>query len=83
MVIWFVDLWNISVFCKAICLMEIAEISNITVQPALSGFLLSHARGKLLIMVELYYILSSYTEIVDRSCADKQLLPFLSFFFGG
>jgi len=63
--------------------MEIAEISNITVQPALSGFLLSHARGKLLIMVELYYILSSYTEIVDRSCADKQLLPFLSCFFGG
>jgi uncharacterized membrane protein len=32
-----------------------SEISNITVQPALSGFLLSHARGKLLIMVELYY----------------------------
>jgi len=40
-----------------------SEISNITVQPALSGFLLSHARGKLLIMVELYY-----TWFLHRNC---------------
>jgi hypothetical protein len=55
-----------------------SEISNITVQPALSGFLLSHARGKLLIMVELYY-----TWFLHRNCGSIlcRQTSFAFFFF--